>query len=76
MKQQYEHTFLYFILIYIVNLTYNDTYKFLSLIVEVEISHVSTTTFLIHQFQFLTNVPLKIILINEIYCRSGYTAMG
>ena len=59
MKQQYEHTFLYFLLICIVDLTYNDKYIFLSLIVEIKISHVFNTTFLIHQFQFLTNVPFK-----------------
>ena len=59
MKQQYEHTFLYFILIYIVKMTYNDEFIFLSFVVEIKISCVSNTTFLIHQFQFLTNVPFK-----------------
>ena len=57
MKQQYEHAFLYFFLIYIVNLTYNDGYIFLSFVVEIKTSCVSDTTFLIHQFQFLTNLP-------------------
>ena len=59
MKQKYEHTFMYFILIYIANLTYNDKLIFLSFIVEKKKSFVSNTTFLIHQFQFLTNVPKK-----------------
>ena len=36
MKQQYEHTFLYFLLIYIVNLTYNNEYVFFSFIVEIK----------------------------------------
>ena len=51
MKQQYEHKFLYFILIYIVNLTYNDEKIFLSFIVEIKTSRVSNTTCLIHQIQ-------------------------
>ena len=59
MKQQYEHTYLYFPLIYIVKLTHNDNYIFLSLIVEIEISRVSNTNFLIHIFQFLKNILLK-----------------
>ena len=53
MKQQYEHKYPYFLLIYIVKLTHNDEYVFLSLIVEMEISRVSNTTFLIYQLQFL-----------------------
>ena len=57
MKQQYKHTFIYLILIDIVNLTFNDEYIFPSFIVEIKISLVSNTTVLIHQFQFLTNVP-------------------
>ena len=57
MNQQYEHTFLYFLLIYIVKLTHNNEYMFLSFVVEIKISRVSNTTLLIHQFQFLTNVP-------------------
>ena len=35
MKQQYEHKFMYFLLVYIVNLTYNDGYIFLFFIVEI-----------------------------------------
>ena len=57
MNQKYEHTYMYFILIYAVKMTHNDEYIFLSLIFEMEISRVSNTTFLIHRFQFLTNVP-------------------
>ena len=57
MKQQYEHTYLYFLLIYIVKLTHNNEYIILSLIFDMEISRVSNITFLIHQFQFLTNIP-------------------
>ena len=57
MKQQYEHTFLYFLLIYIMKLTYNDKYIFLYFIVEMKISRVSNITFMTHQFQFLINVP-------------------
>ena len=57
MKQKYEHIFLYFILIYILKLTLNNEYVFLSFIFEIKISRVSNTTFLIHRFQFLTNVP-------------------
>ena len=57
MKQQSEHAFLYCILIYIMKLIYNDKYILLSFIVEIEIFSVFDTTFLIHQFQFLTNVP-------------------
>ena len=59
MNQQYEVTFMHLILIYIVKLTYNNEYIFLYSIFEMEISRVSNTTVLIHQFQFLTNVPLK-----------------
>ena len=44
MKQKYEHTFLYFILIYIMKLTYNDEYILLSFIVEIKIYSVSNTT--------------------------------
>ena len=36
MKQQYEHTFLYFILIYIVKITYNNEFIILSFIVEIK----------------------------------------
>ena len=56
MKQQYEHTFIYFLLIYIMKLTYNDKYILLSFIVEIKISRISNKTFLINLFQFLTNV--------------------
>ena len=59
MKQQYEHIFMYFFLIYIVKLTQNDEYVFLSFMFEIKLSRVSNTTFLIRRFQFLTNVPLK-----------------
>ena len=59
MKQQYEHIFMYFLLIYIVKLTYSNKYIFIYFIAEIKISRVSNTTFLIHQFQFLTNVPFK-----------------
>ena len=34
MKQQCEHTFVYFLLIYILKLTWNDKYILLSFIVE------------------------------------------
>ena len=57
MKQQYEHTYLYFLLLYIVKLTHNDGYILLSLMIEMEISRDSNTTFLINKFQLLTNVP-------------------
>ena len=56
MKQQYEHTFLYFLLIYIMKLTYNDEYILLSFIVEIKYL-VFPTQLLIHQFQFWTNLP-------------------
>ena len=59
MKQQYEHTFIYFLLVYIVKLTYKDEYNLFSFIVEIKIYCVSNTTFLIHHFQFLTNAPFK-----------------
>ena len=59
MKQQYEHTFLYFLLVYIVKLIYNDKQILLSFIVEIEISRVSNTNVPIHQFQILTYVPFK-----------------
>ena len=59
MKKKYEHTFLYFLLTYIVKLIYNDKYIFLSFIVEIEISRVSNTNYPIHQFQILTYVPFK-----------------
>ena len=71
MKQKYEHTYLYFLLTYIVKLIHNNKYNLLSLIVKMEISRVLDTTFMIHLFQFFTNVPFKKILINEIYFRSG-----
>ena len=51
MTQQYEHTFLYFLLIYIVNITYNDEYILLYFVVEIRISRVSNTNFLVYQFQ-------------------------
>ena len=76
MKQQYENAYLYFILIYIVKLTHNEEYIFLYLIVEMEISRVANPNFMIHQFQFLTNVLLKTILLNEISFRSGQTTIG
>ena len=76
MKQQYEHTYLYVLLIYIVKLKHNNEYIFLSLIFEMEISCVSNTTFLIHKFQFLTNIPRKKIIINEISFILGHTAIG
>ena len=57
MNQQYEHTYLYLLLIYIVKLTHNDEYILLYLIFEMELSCVPNTNFLIHQFQFLKNVP-------------------
>ena len=76
MKQEYEHSFLYFLLSYIVNMTYNDKYIFLSVIFEIKIYCVSNPTFLIHQFQFWKNVPLKTVLINELYFMSGHTAIG
>ena len=60
MKEKYEHKYMYFTLIYIVKLTHSNENILLSLIFEMEISRVSNTTFLIHQFQFLTNVPKKI----------------
>ena len=66
MRQQYEDAFLYFLLVSIVNLTYNDKYIYIYFFLEIKISRVSNTIFLIHQFQFWTNVPLKTILINEI----------
>ena len=44
-------------LVYTVKLTYNDEYIFLSFVVEIKITYVSNTTFLIHQYQFLENVP-------------------
>ena len=44
MNQQYEYKLLYFLLIYIVKLTYNDEYIFLSFIIEIKISRVSNTT--------------------------------
>ena len=50
---------LYFLLIYIVKLIYNNKYIFFSFIFEIKISYVSNKIFLIHHFQFLTNVPLK-----------------
>ena len=50
MKQKYEHTFLYFILIYIVKMAYNNKFILLSFIVEIKVSRVSNTKFLIHQF--------------------------
>ena len=59
MKQLYEQIYIYFLLVYIVKLTHNDEYTFLSLILEMEIFHVSNKTFLIHQFQIMTNVPFK-----------------
>ena len=59
MKQNYEHTYLYFLLIYIVNMTHNGKYIFLSFIVEMEISRVSNTTFLIQQLQFFDKFTLK-----------------
>ena len=48
MKQQCEHTFLYFLLVYIVKLAYNNEYILLSFFVEIKIPCVSNTTFLIH----------------------------
>ena len=50
MKQQYEHVFLYFILIYIVKMTYNDTFIILYFVFEIKISRVSNTTFLMRPF--------------------------
>ena len=76
MKQQYEHIFLCCPLIYIVKLTYNYEYIFLSFVSGMIISRVSNTTFLIYQFQFLTNVLYKTILINEITFSCGDTVIG
>ena len=59
MKQKCEHTYLYFLLIYIVNLTHNDEYIYLYFIAEMEISRVFNTTFLIHQFIFFDKYTLK-----------------
>ena len=57
MKKQYEHKFLYFLLVYIFKLTYNEECIFLYLNVELIKNYIFNTTFLIHQFKFLTNVP-------------------
>ena len=51
MKQQYEHTDMYLLLIYIVKLTCNGGYILLYFFVEIKTSCVSKKTFLIHQFQ-------------------------
>ena len=56
MKQQYEHKFMYFLLINIVKLTYNEEYIFPSFVVEIKTSRVSNTIFLIHQIKLLTNI--------------------
>ena len=51
MTQQYEHTFLYFLLIYIVKLTYNDKYLFLYFVVE------NKNSCLLHNFSDIS-VPI------------------
>ena len=76
MKQRYDHSFLYILLVYIVNLTNNYEYILLYFIVErKKISRVYNTTFLTHQFQYLDNLTFKKILINIIYFKSGHTAI-
>ena len=58
MKQQYYHTFMYFRLIYIVMLTWNDEYIFLSFVSEIKIPVFPTKT-IYASIPFFTNVPLK-----------------
>ena len=75
MKQQHDHKCMYFILTCIVNMTLNKKNVFLYFFIEIKTSRVSNTTCLIHQIQQFTNIPLKMIIINEIYFRYGYIAM-
>ena len=56
MKQKCEHVSMYFLIIYILKLTYNDKYILLYLVIKIKTSRVSNTTCLIRQIQLLTNI--------------------